>query len=420
LEGASLDPDGAEAMLRGFAPGAPLLDAAVGFLKALSPPLAADFSHREGARRDPVEGLKSILNQVQSNRLEPVLYTPLPPGEMLLRPDATPDPPVLSPLPLVQAPSQIHTRFRDCEEAARVASRLLEARLRTRELREKLSGAVHREGQRLERLATKLEQERQESALSETHQRWGDLILACPGAKVEGEAITVPDLYDAREGPVRIPADSALSPRENAERHYARARKLRRGAEKVKERLDGLDVRRQAIAEWARAIKEAGGVEGLEEVEANLLRARILRFAKVGGESRKEPASENDPGIRKYRTEDGFVILVGRTSRDNDRLTFQVAAPHDFWFHAADRSGAHVVVRNPSRLKDLPGPVVQSAARLAAHFSRARGKGRVEVHYTLRKHVRKGKGYAPGLVSLRNHRTVEVAPGIPGGPPEKD
>jgi predicted ribosome quality control (RQC) complex YloA/Tae2 family protein len=108
------------------------------------------------------------------------------------------------------------------------------------------------------------------------------------------------------------------------------------------------------------------------------------------------------------------VILVGKTSRDNDRLTFHVASPHDFWFHAADRSGAHVVVRNPSRLKELPKAVALSAARLAAHYSRAKGKGRVEVHYALRKYVRKGKGFAPGLVTLRNYRTLEVEPGIPG------
>ena len=44
---------------------------------------------------------------------------------------------------------------------------------------------------------------------------------------------------------------------------------------------------------------------------------------------------------------DGREILVGRSSRENDELTFQMAAPDDFWLHAGDYSGSHVVVRNP-------------------------------------------------------------------------
>jgi predicted ribosome quality control (RQC) complex YloA/Tae2 family protein len=298
----------------------------------------------------------------------------------------------------------------------RVATRLMEARLKTRELREKLAGALHRETMRLEKLASKLMQERDEAGRWETYQRHGDLILACPEAKVQGEVIVVPDLYGAEGALARIPADAALTPRENAEKHYLRARKLRRGTAKIEERLSGAEASKVTLETLRRKLALAEDFESLERLEGELVRGRILKPSKERGERRQEPASENDAGIRKYRTEDGYVILVGKTSRDNDRLTFHVASPHDFWFHAADRSGAHVVVRNPARLKELPKPVALSAARLAAHFSRAKGKGRVEVHYTLRKHVRKGKGYAPGLVSLRNYRTLEVEPGIPGQP----
>jgi predicted ribosome quality control (RQC) complex YloA/Tae2 family protein len=91
-----------------------------------------------------------------------------------------------------------------------------------------------------------------------------------------------------------------------------------------------------------------------------------------------------------------------------------MASPQDFWLHAADRSGAHVVVRNPRKLKELPRPALLAAAQIAAHFSRARGKGKVEIHYTLRKYVRKGRGFPAGAVTLRNHRTIEVEPAVPG------
>jgi predicted ribosome quality control (RQC) complex YloA/Tae2 family protein len=416
LEGATLDPDRVEGMLHRFDPVAAPLESCVGFLKFLSPPLAADFAHRAGALRDPVEEVKSILSAARGERLEPVLYTALPPEEMVSQPDRTPEAPVLSPLPLAHCSLPIQTRFRDCEEAVRVATQLMEARLKTRELREKLAGALHREGLHLEKLVSKLEQEQVEAARWELHKRYGDLILACPEAKVQEGVIVVPDLYQTDGALARIPADPALTVRENAEKHYLRARKLRRGIEKIEERRQRAEAARASLDEWRGKLDHAESFESLERLEIEMVRGRILKPSKERAERRQEPASDDDPGIRKYRTEDGYLILVGKTSRDNDRLTFHVAAPHDFWFHAADRSGAHVVVRNPSRLKELPRPVALSAARLAAHFSRAKGKGRVEVHYTLRKHVRKGKGYAPGLVTLRNYRTLEVEPGIPGQP----
>ena len=414
LEGASLDPDLVEGMLRRFDPAGSQLESCTGLLKFLSPALSADFAHREGALQDPVSALQSILRAAREDALEPVLYTQRPPEELLQQPDKSPEHPVLSPLPLARSPLPVQTRFRDCEEAVRVATGLMQARLETRELREKLAGALHREGLRLEKLVSKLGQERDEATRWEAHQRYGDLILACPEAVVRGAIIEVPDLYAPSASLARIPADPALTARENAEKHYLRARKLRRGAEKIEERLAASAALTSTLEAWRQRLALAENLDSLKRLEMDLVRGRILKPLKERGEHRQEQASENDPGIRKYRTEDGYVILVGKTSRDNDRLTFHVASPHDFWFHAADRSGAHVVVRNPSRLKELPKAVALSAARLAAHYSRAKGKGRVEVHYALRKYVRKGKGFAPGLVTLRNYRTLEVEPGIPG------
>ncbi|HET7746975.1 MAG TPA: NFACT RNA binding domain-containing protein, partial [Vicinamibacteria bacterium] len=86
---------------------------------------------------------------------------------------------------------------------------------------------------------------------------------------------------------------------------------------------------------------------------------------------------------RGYREEevDGFTILVGKGDADNDALTFRVADPHDFWLHVAGTPGSHVVVRNPDRLEELPRPVLERAAELAAWHSKSRGaRGKVEVH----------------------------------------
>ena len=85
---------------------------------------------------------------------------------------------------------------------------------------------------------------------------------------------------------------------------------------------------------------------------------------------------------RPYKTVpvEGFDVLVGKGDVENDRLTFEVAAPDDLWLHVAGFSGSHVVVRNPDALPELPRPVVERAAELAAWHSKGRaGGGKVEV-----------------------------------------
>ena len=77
---------------------------------------------------------------------------------------------------------------------------------------------------------------------------------------------------------------------------------------------------------------------------------------------------------------EGFEILIGKGDEENDRLTFETAAPQDLWLHVgAGIAGSHVVVRNPEKLDEIPKDVVRRAAELAAWHSKAREAGRVDV-----------------------------------------
>jgi predicted ribosome quality control (RQC) complex YloA/Tae2 family protein len=116
---------------------------------------------------------------------------------------------------------------------------------------------------------------------------------------------------------------------------------------------------------------------------------------------------------RGYRTEtiDGFEVLIGKGDAENDRLTFGVAEPRDWWLHVAGPPGSHVVIRNPDALDELPGPVVERAAELAAWHSKARGaRGKVEVHVCRVADIRKPRGFAPGQVLLKKWQAVKVYP----------
>jgi predicted ribosome quality control (RQC) complex YloA/Tae2 family protein len=114
--------------------------------------------------------------------------------------------------------------------------------------------------------------------------------------------------------------------------------------------------------------------------------------------------------MRRYRSSDGYEVLVGRTARDNDQLTFRIARPNDLWLHAGDYPGSHVIVRNSSR-NDIPHRTIVEAAQLAAKFSQASKDNKVNIHYTRRKFLTKPKGSAPGLVRMSSFKTITVEPG---------
>lgn len=138
----------------------------------------------------------------------------------------------------------------------------------------------------------------------------------------------------------------------------------------------------------------------------------------MGRADRKPPPpSDADAGVwrgrsvaRRFVSPDGMTVLVGRTAADNDLLTFELAAPRDFWLHVAADSGSHVVVRNPEGLERLPRETARYAAALAAGHSKLAAGGRTAVHVTTRAEVSKPRGFAPGMVLLGRYTTVYAQP----------
>jgi predicted ribosome quality control (RQC) complex YloA/Tae2 family protein len=115
---------------------------------------------------------------------------------------------------------------------------------------------------------------------------------------------------------------------------------------------------------------------------------------------------------RVFRTTEGGQIMVGRSARENDYLTFDEARPDDLWLHARGIPGAHVILkpaRAPASDEDI-----EAAAGVAAYYSAGRGSGKVPVDVTQRRFVRRVRGGRPGQVHYTDERTLLVAPGLPG------
>jgi len=115
---------------------------------------------------------------------------------------------------------------------------------------------------------------------------------------------------------------------------------------------------------------------------------------------------------RPYRTVlvEGYRVLVGKSSADNEHLTFRVAQKRDLWLHVGGGTpGSHVIIQNPDG-GEVPEPVIERAAQLAAWYSKARGAPRVEVHVCRASDVSKPKSAPLGTVEIRRFSKYKVTP----------
>ncbi len=158
---------------------------------------------------------------------------------------------------------------------------------------------------------------------------------------------------------------------------------------------------------------EAGSMErALEGLPARIAATRAAPSPSVAA-APPAKAQRGAPRVarpfREYRSTGGLDIWVGRGAASNDALTFHASSPDDVWMHARDVAGAHVVLR---WTRDDPPPArdLAEAAAIAAWHSKSRGNTVTPVDWTRRKHVRKPRGGAPGLVMVDHVKTVNARP----------
>jgi predicted ribosome quality control (RQC) complex YloA/Tae2 family protein len=304
--------------------------------------------------------------------------------------------------------------FRSPSEAADVYYRGLESERAFQSRASAASARLRQEISRRRKLQANLARDLAAHGDADEHKRAGDLLLANIGtAERLGRIVRVRDYY-AEDAPlVEMEVDENRSLQEEAAERFARYTKAKRAAQEIAQRLEATELELSALEERR---------EVLEEIIAERDEAALEAFegeakggkAQQSARGKRKPGTKGEadaiPGVRRYRSSDGYEILVGRGSRDNDHLTFRVARSQDTWLHAADYPGSHVVVRNQRRGEDIPHRTLLEAAQLAARFSRAREDSKVAVNYTLRKFISKPKGAAPGLVYLSSFKTLLVEP----------
>jgi predicted ribosome quality control (RQC) complex YloA/Tae2 family protein len=253
---------------------------------------------------------------------------------------------------------------------------------------------------------------------AEEHKRAGDLLLANIGTAVrDGGRVRLTDFYSEETPTVELEVDENRTLQDEAGRRFARYTKAKRAAREIAERLEKIEPEMAALEDKREELERivaardedalAAFVGGKSDEKTRDERPRT----SARGKGSKKSSADKGRTLRRYRSSDGYEVIVGRGARENDELTFRVARSYDTWMHAADYPGSHVVVRARGKDDAIPHRTLVEAARLAAQFSQARKDAKVAVNYTQRKFVSKPRGAAPGLVYLASFRTLLVEPG---------
>lgn len=261
-----------------------------------------------------------------------------------------------------------------------------------------------------DRIARKLSLQQKELADCSDRETWkiyGDLISANLYSIQKGDRTArLINFYDEEQSEVVIPLDPRKTPAQNAQKYYGEYRKADTAEKKLRELIEEGQQEAVYIDSVFDALTRAQTNDELTAIRAELAEQGYLRKKGSAAKKGKEPKL----APKRYRSDDGFTILVGRNNVQNDQLTLKEARGRDYWFHTKNIPGSHTIV--VSNGQEVPDSTLHQAAILAAVNSKAAESSQVPVDYTLIKNVKKPRGAKPGMVIYVSYQTAYVTPDL--------
>ncbi|WP_165006566.1 MULTISPECIES: fibronectin-binding protein EfbA [unclassified Enterococcus] len=255
----------------------------------------------------------------------------------------------------------------------------------------------------LKRNRTKLEKREQtlkESENAEDYRRDGELLTTFMTQVPRGASeVTLPNYYE-EDRPLTIKLDPALSPNQNAQKYFHRYQKLKNAVKLVGKQIQEAKDEIQYLESVLSQLEIAGPMD-IEVIKEELTAEGYLKKKTQKKQKKKKPSQPD-----QYLSSDGTVILVGKNNLQNDQLTMKTAKKTDYWLHAKNIPGSHVIIKSEQPSDET----ITEAAELAAYFSKYRYSAQVPVDLVQVRHIRKPNGAKPGYVIYENQKTIIVTP----------
>lgn len=254
----------------------------------------------------------------------------------------------------------------------------------------------------------------QKKQLKDTEKRekykvYGELLTTYGYSLQGGEKSLTCDNYYTGE-PITIPLDETKSGVENAKKYFDRYGKLKRTMEALSQQIKETSQDIDHLNSISNALDIATQEADLAAIRRELEETGYVRRHGNKGKQKDRRPTKSKPF--HYLSSDGFHMYVGKNNYQNEELTLKFASGNDWWFHAKETAGSHVIVKTEG--KELPDRTFEEAARLAAYYSKAREQEKAEIDYIQKKHIKKPNGSKPGYVIYHTNYSMTIPTDISG------
>lgn len=236
----------------------------------------------------------------------------------------------------------------------------------------------------------------------DTYKLFGDLISTNQYRLQKGSMYYDLENYYDNNNIIRIPADMLLTPSQNAQKYYKEYRKKQVAQDKLQGFIDEANAEASYFETVIDALSRAETDSEITEIRQELCDCGYIKKSA----DRKKNVKKLKP--LKFKTRDGFSVLVGRNNTMNDALTLKAAKNYDTWFHVQDSAGSHVICETTGT--QITDEAIHDCAVIAAYFSKARESSNVAVDYTIVKNIKKPNGAKPGFVIYDVYKTEFATP----------
>lgn len=260
------------------------------------------------------------------------------------------------------------------------------------------------------RISKKLDIQRSELAeceKGEEYKRMGDMITANIYLLKRGmKSVELTDyseqLDDGSFATCTVELDERLSPAANAQRMYKKYNKSKSAKINLTKQIDIGEAEEEYIQSVFDSLSRAETPTDLAEIREELYRSGYASKMKTYVKAKTSKST-----IMEYRTSGGYRVLCGKNNIQNEHITFKLAEKSDYWFHAKNVPGSHVVMVCEGEEPDAKD--FTEAAEIAALNSKAEGEN-IAVDYAFAKSIKKPAGSKPGFVIYHTNWTAYVTP----------
>jgi predicted ribosome quality control (RQC) complex YloA/Tae2 family protein len=267
----------------------------------------------------------------------------------------------------------------------------------------KLNELVEKRRRTIEKVVEEIENNQR----AQQYEIFGSILMANLNLIEKGlEEVELVNVFSEKGERIKIKLDPSLSPVENAQMYFEKAKKTRASLKIAQERLERLKFE---IKQLENLLDELASCENFDALKK--FKEKNLEELKKFGIVKDKIVEKIGGKFRRFVVDGGFEVWVGKDAKSNELLTFKFSDKEDLWFHARGTSGAHVVLKTGRRQPSKKA--IEQAGSIAAYFSQARTSRLVPVVVTKRKYVRKPKGAPEGTVTVEREEVIMVEPKLP-------